>query len=83
MSVVMKMQCHEAPQGDAINSATQAVRFGAVYQPDLGERNKPENAIFGNATPWGELRAGIANPDAKAFFRPGKSYYVTITEAPD
>jgi hypothetical protein len=42
-----------------------------------------ENAIFGKATPWGETVMGIANPAAVRFFKPGKKYYVTFTEAPD
>lgn len=81
--VVMKMKCHAAPAADEINSTPQQIRFGAVYEPDQGERDKAENAVFGNATPWGELKAAIANPDAKRMLKVGKSYYVTLTEAPD
>lgn len=83
MSVVAKMQCGVCPQGNEITEQTQSVSFGAVWQADEGERVKPENAIFGNATPWGSIQMGIANPTAKEFFKPGKSYYVTFTEAPD
>ena len=83
MSVVCKMKCHAAPVEGEITSATQTIRLGAVYEPDEGKRVKPENAIFGNATPWGELQMGVANPDAKKLFVPGKSYYLTFTEAPD
>lgn len=83
MSVVAKMQCRVTPSVETITENPQTVEFGAVWLPDEGERAKPENAVFGNATPWGEIRMGIANPDAKAFFKQGKSYYVTFTEAPD
>lgn len=83
MSVVAKMKCHECPQGDQIDDQTQKVRLGAVYEPDEGKRALPENAVFGKATPWGECVMGIANPAAKEFFKPGKSYYVSFTEAPD
>lgn len=82
-SVVMKMVCHDTPAEADISSAPQQVRFGAVWEPDKGERDKAENAVFGNATPWGELRAAIANPDAKRLLKPGRAYYITITEAPD
>lgn len=81
--VVFKMTCHDVPVGDAITDAVQSIRLGAVYEPDPGKREIPENAIFGNATPWGELKAGIAPAAAKRFFKPGKSYYLTVTEAPD
>jgi hypothetical protein len=83
MSVVAKMQCHITPSSEDITEHPQEVRFGAVWTPDEGERAKPENALFGNATPWGEIRLGIANPLAKEFFKQGKQYYVTFTEAPD
>lgn len=82
-AVVCKMKCHSVPEGDAITSNPQTVRLGAVWEPDPATRATPENAVFGNATPWGEFHAGIAPPEAKRFFKPGKSYYVTFTEAPD
>lgn len=81
MTVVAKMQCHSVP--DVITDQPQGVRLGAVYEPDEGKRQLPENAVFGKATPWGEIQMGIANPAAKEFFKPGKKYYVTFTEAPD
>lgn len=83
MSVVCKMQCHSVAAGEPITDAVQTVQLGAVYEPDDGKRALPENAVFGKYTPWGEFRAGIANPAAKEFFEPGKKYYVTFTEAPD
>ncbi len=83
MSVVCKMQCHQMPDVEDISDAVQPVRFGAVYEPDDEKRAKSENAIFGTATPWGEITLGIANPEAKKFFVRGASYYVTITRAPD
>lgn len=83
MSVVCKMKCHVVPQGDEITDQPQTVQLGAVYEPDEGKKQLPENAVYGKYTPWGEFKAGIANPNAKAFFKPGKSYYVTFTEAPD
>lgn len=84
MSVVCKMTCHEAPAGEAAQDESVAtVRLGAVYQPDEGQRQLPENAVFGKWTPWGEFKAGIGNPAAKQFFKPGKNYYITFTESPD
>jgi hypothetical protein len=80
MSVVCKMQCHSLPAADDISEAVQPVRFGAVWVPD-DEREEPENAIFGKATPWGEITLGIANPEAKKFFVQGAKYFVTFTKA--
>lgn len=82
--VVCKMQCNEVPVGDSReDTSVQAIGLGAVWEPDEGKRQQPENAVFGKFTPWGSFRAGIASPDAKKFFQPGKKYYITITEAPD
>jgi len=84
MTIVCKMKCWVAPQGDAAtDESVQTVQFGAVYEPDAGKRQLPENAVFGKMTPWGEFKAGIANPAAKSQLVQGKSYYITITEAPD
>lgn len=82
-SIKCKMKCHVAPVGDQITDCVQTVRLGAVYEPDLGQRELPENAVFGNATPWGEFVAGIGPAASKQLFQPGKSYYITISEAPD
>lgn len=83
MSVVAKMQCHEVPEQGSVTDQVQKVRLGAVYEPDPEKRAQSENAIFGTATPWGEIVMGIANPAAKDFFQKGKAYYVTFTEAPN
>lgn len=83
-SVVCKMQCNEVPpEGNLEDDSVQAVGLGAVWESDEGKRELPENAVFGKWTPWGSFRAGIGNPAAKQFFKPGKKYYITITEAPD
>lgn len=85
MSVIAKMQCHVTPQtsGEEITEHPQVVKFGAVWIPDENEREKPENALFGKATPWGEITLAIANPEAKKFFVAGKKYFVHFTDAPD
>jgi len=79
MSVVCKMQCHQTP--DEVSEAVQPVRFGAVYEPDDEKRARSENAIFGLATPWGEITLGIANPEAKKYFERGAEYFVTFVKA--
>jgi len=44
-----------------------------------------ENADFTAATPYGTVRLGIYPVDrpAAAFFKPGKTYYLDFTEAPE
>lgn len=82
--VVCKMQCNEVPpEGHLDDDSVQPVGLGCVYESDQGKRELPENAVFGKYTPWGSFRAGIGNPAAKKFFKPGKKYFVTFTEAPD
>ena len=40
-----------------------------------------EDGRFTKATPWGELRMNVDNPDAAIQFEPGKSYYLDFTPA--
>lgn len=56
------------------------VRFGAVYGNKEGSLSKD----YSDATPSGELWMQIneGRPAAK-FFKPGKKYFLTFTEAPD
>lgn len=84
MSVVAKMQCH-GNQGEAsLEKDTNAtITLGAVYEGSSEKQAASENAIFGKYTPWGEVKMGIKNPAAAAFFTPWKKYYITFTEAPD
>ena len=57
---------------------TNKVRLGAIYG------NAGENKNFANATPNDEYWMQIsASCPALEFFKPGKRYYVTFTEAPD
>jgi hypothetical protein len=84
-SVVAKMQVWKV-EGEAkgIDQPYVAkVEMGAVWEGSTEKQALSENAIFGNATPWGQVVLGIKNPTAAEFFKPGKRYYVTFTEAPD
>lgn len=86
MSVVAKMFCHytgKAYDAQPESDTRVLIRLGAVYEPDDEKRAKSENAIFGEATPYAELSMSITNPEASSFFKNGKQYYVTFTEAPD
>lgn len=77
-SVRCKMHCHDLGQATPEGAVTK-VQLGAVYSADLSE-----NGDFARATPWGTCVVGIDNGKPAAdFFKPGKKYYVTFTEAPD
>lgn len=63
---------------------------GAVRKTVYGENvectpvisGSEENKSFSAATPSGKLELMITNPEAYGSFVPGKSYYITIEEAP-
>lgn len=48
-----------------------------VYSEDI----QSEDGRFTKATPWGELRMNVDNPDAAIQFEPGKSCYLDFTPA--
>lgn len=78
-AVRAKMTCHGmAPTHP--NSNTSKVEMGCVYSAT----DATENANFTKYTPWGNCTMGIdTDAPAAEFFKPGKKYYVTFTEAPD
>lgn len=77
-SVRCKMTCNDLGQATPEGAVTK-VQLGAVYSSDLSE-----NGDFARATPWGTCVMGIdQNMAAASFFKPGKKYYITFTEAPD
>lgn len=85
-SVIAKMQCHmneDRPQSDPEQPHLAQIRLGAVWEGSTEAQRASENAIFGHWTPCGSVDLTIRNPDASAFFKQGKKYYVTFTEAPD
>lgn len=81
MPVVAKMQCHTIDTtrwGDVPTAMSHKVRLGAVYGKE------GENKDFADATPSGECWMQISDGrPALDFFKPGKRYYVTFTEAAD
>ena len=52
------------------------LEFNAVYS------NTPENNKFWDATPSGQIKMSIVNPEAVKEFTIGRQYYVDFTEAP-
>lgn len=79
-AVVAKMSCNGISTdqyGAHESQQTIKVRLGAVYGKE------GENKDFSDATPSGECWMQISpGRAAQTFFKPGKQYYVTFTEAP-
>lgn len=50
--------------------------FRAEYDPDL-----PEDQSYSKATPTGEIRMQVDNPQALQQFELGKAYYVDFSRA--
>lgn len=48
-----------------------------VYSEDI----QSEDGRFTKATPWGELRMNVDNPDAAIQFEPGRTYYLDFKPA--
>jgi hypothetical protein len=78
-AVVAKVECREKTETQYSPTFTQhKVKFAAVYS------STGENATFSKATPQGECWLVIdPSMPALSFFKPGKKYYMTFTEAPD
>lgn len=69
MSVRAKFRC--------MGSEGTTFFFQTVYSEEI----QSEDSRFTKATPWGELRMTVDNPNAAIQFEPGKSYYVDFTPA--
>jgi hypothetical protein len=76
--VIAKMTCNSLGTTQYQYGSQTKVSLGAVYS------TTGENKDFCDATPSGECWMNIAPGfPAAEFFKPGKKYYVTFTEAPD
>lgn len=53
-----------------------------TYRATTKEENLEDNS-FASATPSGKMELSIDNKEVHGFFKPGKSYYVDITEVPE
>lgn len=67
------------PVGAQIYNSGETVKLQAVY----GGTTNAEDNSYASATPSGSMELQITNVDAHGFFKPGKKYYVNITEAVD
>ena len=72
MSVVAKFKCTRISHNE---SYTEVV-LGPVYSSDPTS----ENYSWSIATPWGEIKMNITNPDAYNQFELGKSYIINFTK---
>lgn len=79
-AVVAKMICNdvETRRWSEHQKPQHKFNFGAVCG------NAGEDKMFSDATPGGAIWLNISDGrPAINFFKPGKRYYVTFTEAPD
>ena len=77
-AVVAKMQCSSVETMTHAWGKQNKVNLGAIYGKE------GENKDFADATPSGACWMQISDGrPALAFFKPGKNYYVTFTEAPE
>lgn len=58
---------------------SRQVKLSCVYAPDANG----EDANFTKATPWGEVKLSIDNPNASCQFVPGKYYYGDFSQVPE
>lgn len=70
MKVRAKLRCFAVERLDGGSSKAADIRFIADYSDD------PVNKSWAQATPSGEVRLFVTNPDAIDQFVPGKYYYV-------
>lgn len=75
MSTRAKFRCNSVEDF----GSTKNVNLSAVYAPDANG----EDAGFTKATPWGELKMAVDNPDASCQFKAGQMYYIDISLATD
>lgn len=64
-----------APSYPDAPAGQQDVMLETRYDPEL---SKEDNA-FSNATPSGQMRFVVSNPNLAGFFEAGKAYYIDIT----
>jgi hypothetical protein len=67
------------PPGARLYGTNEEVELSAVY----GGSTNAEDNTYARATPTGRLQLQIDNPSAQGFFKPGKKYYVDISEVPE
>lgn len=75
MSTRAKFRCNSVVD---FGGGSKEVSLSVVYDP----KGNGENANFTKATPSGEMKMRIDNPEAATQFVPGTMYYVDISAAP-
>ncbi|MFZ3005839.1 MAG: hypothetical protein WA047_06660 [Phenylobacterium sp.] len=76
MSTRAKFRCHAVT--DFGPNMGKEVTLGVVYAPN---GVNPEDRNFTKATPSGEIKMRIDNPEAAVQFVPGQAYYVEFSPA--
>jgi hypothetical protein len=77
MSVVAKFFCNKAAKSVSQWSPDYPT---VELEMSVVSGQTPEDQIFHQASPGGEIKLTIANPAAQEYFQPGKKYKVTFEE---
>jgi len=60
---------------------SQTVYGDEIEFAPVSDNGIPENKRYHEATPSGKIVITVTNPKLRGYYKPGKSYYVTMTEA--
>lgn len=68
---VISVEQHGAGLADPGKVGSETIKMAAQYDESL-----PEDVAFSDATPWGELKMSVTNPNLIGKIRPGEFYYL-------
>jgi len=75
----MKTRAKMRVQSVTVDEYNDNVEFQAVY----GGTTNAEDNTYASATPSGSMKLCVNNVAVRGWFKPGRSYYVDITEVPE
>ena len=83
MGVIAKMRCSGVNTYDGYYMQKPVIAGEIILKTVYSDDPRCKDKSFTDATPSGELRLHINNPEALKQFEPRKEYFVTIEEAPE
>lgn len=81
--IVNSITEYESPKGARHIAMRPVHKYDLTKTPGICKQTCEENLIFGDATPSGEVKMTIVNPEAAKQFEIGKAYYVDFNPAPE
>lgn len=80
MAVICKMRCSGVNTKEGYYQKNKIISREVILSVVWSDDPKSDCKKFADATPNGELKLTIDNPEASKQFTPGKEYYITIEE---